>query len=167
MWLRRRSFLSLWSFATRHTDEDMRNGRGSAKEFADVLAAFGNDVVIFSDKHVRFQDNKPLDVAWKRWYKRAVQELVRQLHGAMNWVKRFPERVFLDSKFQGRLPVVFSNTLLVRDVQLWSAPHSRSADGGCLYSCGVRLVFRASKNKVHLSFSGRCDRNDALCRPSA
>ncbi|WP_152976959.1 hypothetical protein [Burkholderia pseudomallei] len=105
MRLCRRSFLSLWSFANLHTDEDMRNGRGSAKEFADVLVVFGNDVVIFSDKHVPFQENKPLDVAWKRWYKRAVEESVRQLHGAMNWVKRFPQRVFLDSKCQRPLPV--------------------------------------------------------------
>ncbi|MBO7825942.1 hypothetical protein [Burkholderia pseudomallei] len=109
MRLCRRSFLSLWSFANLHTDEDMRNGRGSAKEFADVLVVFGNDVVIFSDKHVPFQDNKPLDVAWKRWYKRAVEESVRQLHGAMNWVKRFPERVFLDSKCQRPLPVTIPN----------------------------------------------------------
>ncbi len=67
----RRSFLSLWSFANLHTDQDMRDGRGSAKEFADVLVVFGDDVVIFSDKHVTFQQDQELPVAWKRWYKRA------------------------------------------------------------------------------------------------
>jgi hypothetical protein len=100
MRLCRRSFLSLWSFANLHTDEDMRDGRGSAKEFADVLVVFGNDVIIFSDKHVAFQDDKPLDVAWKRWYRRAVDGSVRQLYGAMNWLKRYPQRIFLDSKCQ-------------------------------------------------------------------
>ncbi|MGF6774927.1 hypothetical protein [Paraburkholderia sp. GAS334] len=105
MRLCRRSFLSLWSFANLHTDEDMRDGRGSSKEFADVLVVFGNDVIIFSDKHVPFQDDKPLDVAWKRWYRRAVDASVRQLYGAMNWLKRYPERIFLDSKCQRPLPV--------------------------------------------------------------
>ena len=105
MRLCRRSFLSLWSFANLHTDQDMRNGRGSAKEFADVLVVFGNDVVIFSDKNVVFQRDKPVDVAWKRWYKRAVEESAKQLHGAMSWAKRFPDRVFLDSACERRLPV--------------------------------------------------------------
>ncbi|MEW9584692.1 hypothetical protein [Paraburkholderia sp. DGU8] len=105
MRLCRRSFLSLWSFANLHTDQDMRNGRGSAKEFADVLVVFGGDVIVFSDKHVEFQRDKPLDVAWKRWYKRAVDESAKQLHGAMNWAKRFPGRVFLDSACERRLPV--------------------------------------------------------------
>lgn len=106
MRLCRRSFLSLWSFANLHTDQDMRDGRGSAKEFADVLVVFGNDVVIFSDKHVVFQREKPLEVAWKRWYKRAVEESAKQLHGAMNWAKRFPDRVFLDSACERQLPVL-------------------------------------------------------------
>ncbi|WP_124493475.1 hypothetical protein [Burkholderia contaminans] len=105
MRLCRRSFLSLWSFANLHTDQDMRDGRGSAKEFADVLVVFGDDVVIFSDKHVVFQRDKPLDVAWRRWYKRAVEESAKQLHGAMNWAKRFPDRVFLDSACERQMPV--------------------------------------------------------------
>ncbi|WP_322054460.1 hypothetical protein [Paraburkholderia bannensis] len=98
MKLCRSSFLSLWSYANLHTDQDMRDGKGSAKEFADVLVVFGNDVVIFSDKHVVFQDDKLLEVAWKRWYKRAVDASAAQLHGAKGWVTRFPNRVFQDSK---------------------------------------------------------------------
>lgn len=105
MRLCRRSFLSLWSHANLHTDQDMRQGKGSAKEFADVLVVFGNDIVIFSDKHVTFQQDKPLQVAWARWYKRAVAESAKQLHGAMNWLIRFPSRVYLDSQCTRALPV--------------------------------------------------------------
>lgn len=101
----RRSFLSLWSHANLHTDQDMRDGRGSAKEFADVLVVFGNDVVIFSDKDVAFQEEKPVDLAWSRWYKRAIAESAKQLHGAMSWLQRFPNRVFLDSQCTRPLPV--------------------------------------------------------------
>ena len=60
MRLCRKSFLSLWSHANLHTDEGMRDGRRSAKEFVDVLVVFGDDVVLFSDKHVVFNLKFPL-----------------------------------------------------------------------------------------------------------
>lgn len=97
MRLCRKSFLSLWAYANLHTAQDMREGKGSAKEFADVLVVFGNDVIIFSDKHIHFQNDRSLDTAWPRWFKRAVSESAKQLYGAMNWLRRFPERLFLDA----------------------------------------------------------------------
>lgn len=101
----RKSFLSLWSHANLHTDQDMRQGKGSAKEFADVLVIFGDDVVIFSDKHIDFQSEKNLSVAWARWYRRAILSSAKQLHGAMGWLQRFPNRIFLDSQCTRSLPV--------------------------------------------------------------
>jgi hypothetical protein len=100
-----KSFLSLWSYSNSYTDEDLRGGKGSGKELCDVLVVFGDDVIIFSDKHINFQSEKPIDIAWPRWYKRAVAGSVSQLYGAMNWLIRFPERVFLDAKCTRRLPV--------------------------------------------------------------
>lgn len=105
MRLCRKSFLSLWAHANLHTAQDMRNGKGSAKEFADVLVVFGNDVIIFSDKHIGFQTDRDLGTAWPRWFKRAVIESAKQLHGAMNWLRRFPDRVFLDAACSRPLPV--------------------------------------------------------------
>ena len=93
MRLCRKSFLSLWSYAKLHTDEGMRDRKGSAKEFIDVLVVFGDDVVLFSDKHVIFNESKPLDVAWKRWYARAVDNSAKQLHGALteySWTRNYP-----------------------------------------------------------------------------
>lgn len=101
----RKSFLSLWSFPNLHTDRDLQGGKGSAKELSDVLAVFGNDVVIFSDKHVVFQEHKALDVAWPRWYRSAIADSAKQLHGAMSWLLRFPDRVFLDAQCTRPLPV--------------------------------------------------------------
>jgi len=37
----------------------MREGKGSAKEFADVMVVFGDDIVIFSDKHITYQSETP------------------------------------------------------------------------------------------------------------
>ncbi len=59
MRLCRKSFLSLWAHANLHTDQDMREGKGSAKEFADVMVVFGDDIVIFSDKHITYQSETP------------------------------------------------------------------------------------------------------------
>lgn len=105
MRLCRRSFLSLWAHANLHTDQDMRDGKGSAKEFADVLVVFGNDIVIFSDKHIVYQSEVDATLAWKRWYKRAVLSSAKQLYGAKSWLERFPSRVFLDSKCTRPVPV--------------------------------------------------------------
>jgi len=101
----KKSFLSLWSHANLFNDSDMHDGKGSSKELCDVLVVFGNDIIIFSDKHVTFQAHKPLDIAWKRWYKRAVVESAAQLHGAMNWLKRHPNRVFLDERCTRPIPI--------------------------------------------------------------
>lgn len=105
MRLCRKSFLSLWAHANLHTDQDMRDGKGSAKEFADVMVVFGDDVVIFSDKHIIYQSEVDTSVAWKRWYKRAVSSSAKQLYGAKSWLERFPQRIFLDSKCTRPLPV--------------------------------------------------------------
>lgn len=105
MRLCRKSFLSLWAHANLHTTQDMRDGKGSAKEFADVLVVFGNDVIIFSDKHTQFQGDRELSIAWSRWFKRAVTESAKQLHGAMSWLRRFPGRIFLDAACTRSLPV--------------------------------------------------------------
>lgn len=83
----------------------MRNGKGSAKELCDVLVVFGDDVIIFSDKHIHFQSDTPPDIAWRRWYKRAVVESAKQLHGAMNWLIRHPNQVFLDEKCTRPIPI--------------------------------------------------------------
>jgi hypothetical protein len=100
-----KSFLSLWAFANLHTEEGFKDGRGSAKEFADALLIFGNDVVLFSDKHVMFHEDKPVDVGWARWYRKAIHKSAQQLYGALNWLRRFPNRIYLDAKCSRPLPI--------------------------------------------------------------
>lgn len=114
MKLCRKSFLSLWAHANLHTDQDMRNGKGSAKEFADVMVVFGDDIIIFSDKHITYQSETDNTVAWRRWYKRAVTSSAKQLYGAKGWLVRFPHRVFLDSKCTRPLPVQIPDISTVR-----------------------------------------------------
>lgn len=110
----RRSFLRLWSQTNIYTDEGYKEGKGGTKELCDALVIFGNDVIIFSDKHITFQAGRPLNVAWPRWYKRAVLDSCKQLHGAESWLRRFPTRAFLDAKCQRALPIAVPTNAAVR-----------------------------------------------------
>ncbi|HEX7966090.1 MAG TPA: hypothetical protein VF651_10265 [Gammaproteobacteria bacterium] len=112
MRLCRKSFLSLWSYANLHTDEGMHGENKAPKEFADVLVVFGNDVILFSDKHVNFSETAPLEVAWPRWRKRAIDKSVSQLYGALHWLKRFPSKIFLDPRCERQLPIALPSVEL-------------------------------------------------------
>jgi hypothetical protein len=101
----RRTFLRLWSQTNVYTDDGFKNGKGATKELCDALVVFGKDVILFSDKHVLFNEAKGIKIAWPRWYKKAVFESCRQLHGAKLWLERFPQRAFLDAKCTRSLPV--------------------------------------------------------------
>ena len=110
----RKSFLRLWSQTNVFTDEGFKDGKGGTKELCDALVVFGDDVIIFSDKHVVFQADKDLKVAWPRWYKRAVRDSCRQLQGARSWLQRFPARAFQDAKCTRPLPVPIPSGTSVR-----------------------------------------------------
>lgn len=102
--LARRTFLSLWSYPNVYTDEG-RRVKGDGKELCDLLVVFGNDLLLFSDKHCEFIPHKDINVAWNRWYKRAIEKSARQLAGADAWLNRFPGRVFLDRSCEAPLPI--------------------------------------------------------------
>lgn len=102
--LAKKAFLSLWSFPNVYTDEG-RRGKGNGKELCDLLVVFGNDVILFSDKACKFTDHDDINVAWSRWYKRAIEKSAKQLSGAESWINRFPEKVFLDPDCKSTLPI--------------------------------------------------------------
>lgn len=101
----RRSFLSLWSYANLHTDEGRKNEKGVGHELCDLLVIFGNDVIIFSDKHVAFDESIEIQIAWQRWFRKAIRKSANQLFGAEMWLQTFPDRIFLDPYCQQKFPV--------------------------------------------------------------
>lgn len=103
--LSRRAFLSLWSYSNVYTDEGRTGGKGDGQELCDLLVVFGNDVLIFSDKHNAFGSDGALAVRWGRWYRRAIAKSVRQLLGAKCWLERFPDRIFVDPGCTRPFPV--------------------------------------------------------------
>ena len=85
-----KTFLSLWSYPNLF--------RTPAKELADLIVVFGNDILIFSDKHCEYPKTEDANLNWNRWFKKAVLKSAKQLWGAENWIKKYPDRIFLDAK---------------------------------------------------------------------
>ncbi|PTU66934.1 hypothetical protein DB032_19375 [Chromobacterium sp. Panama] len=112
--LARKAFLSLWSYPNVYSDEGRSGGKGDGKELVDLLVVFGSDVLLFSDKHCAFQSNVDIKVAWPRWYKRAIEKSAKQLAGAENFLRRFPDRVFVDKSCQTPLPVALPDPAVAR-----------------------------------------------------
>jgi hypothetical protein len=112
--LARKAFLSLWSYPNVYSDEGRAAGKGDGKELVDLLVVFGTDVLLFSDKHCPFQTGVDIKVAWPRWYKRAIEKSARQLAGAESFLRRFPDRVFVDKSCQTKLPVVLPDPSVSR-----------------------------------------------------
>lgn len=87
------------------TDENRKGGRGDGKELCDLMVVFGNDILLFSDKNCAFPPHPNINVAWSRWYRRAIKKSADQLLGAESWIRRYPNRVFLDRHCTHRFPI--------------------------------------------------------------
>lgn len=92
----RRSFLQLWSYVNVFRDQGKTAPTGDGKEMCDVLVVFGDVVILFSDKSCRFPQTGKIELDWSRWRRRAIRDSQDQLRGAERWIRRFPERVFMD-----------------------------------------------------------------------
>jgi len=125
--------LSLWSYPNVYTDEG-RHGNGDGKELCDLLVVFGNDVILFSDKACKFTTHEDINIAWSRWYRRAIEKSGKQLSGAESWIKRFPERVFLDrdckTPLPFKLPQASERRIHLVAVTRGSSEHAESYWGG-------------------------------------
>jgi hypothetical protein len=99
-----RAFLRLWSYPNLFIDKK-KNNKGHGKELCDLLVVCGDDVIIFSDKTITWPENKPIGIAWPRFYRRAVAESVNQINGAARWLEKCPDRIFTDPACTQKLPV--------------------------------------------------------------
>src|SRR5687768_5334548 len=85
------TFLSLWSYPGLFRDQ-------GAKEVADLLVVFEQDVIIFSDKDCVYPTTPDAQVNWTRWFRTAIVKGANQAWGAERWITAFPDRLFLDPK---------------------------------------------------------------------
>ena len=127
------SFLSLWSYASVFRSQGQKNA-GDGKEVCDLLVVFGDDVIIFSDKHCKFPNTGKLYLDWNRWFKRAILDSAKQIWGAERWIRNFPDDLFLDRSCTKRFPIAlpkperlrFHRVVVAHDV----SPRCREELGG-------------------------------------
>jgi hypothetical protein len=100
----RDSFLSLWSHPHVY-----RATKPVPHELCDLLVIFDDDVIVFSDKSVAFAGGEDFEKSWGRWYRKAIRESVRQLHGALRELKERPDRIFADQACTVRLRAPLPN----------------------------------------------------------
>lgn len=102
-----KTFLSLWSYPGIYRDSGSGHNQGHGKEVCDLLVLFENHVLIFSDKNCEFKRIGNIDLNWQRWFRRAVEDSAQQAWGAERWIKKFPDRLFLDRACTKSLPIDF------------------------------------------------------------
>jgi hypothetical protein len=90
------TFLDLWSWPNVYKEP--------GKELCDLLVVCGDDVVLFSDKSVDWPSGTT-EVAWPRWYRRAIGKSVDQIRGAARWMRNNPSEIYADAKCQQRVPI--------------------------------------------------------------
>jgi len=120
-----KTFLSLWGYPNVF--------RQPGSELCDLLIVFGDDIIIFSDKHCRFPNSGDLALDWKRWFRRVVAKSAGQLWGAENWIKNQPGRIFVDDKCKHSLPIPISITERTK-IHLVLVSHGASEM--CVEICG-------------------------------
>ncbi|HEM8612764.1 MULTISPECIES: YecA/YgfB family protein [Citrobacter] len=98
------AFIGLWSYPNVYSDEGYSKNK-SGKEVCDLLVVFENNVIIFSDKDIKFHEGIDISVAWKRWFKRSVTESATQLYGAEKFLKETKGRLFLDKECKHPFPI--------------------------------------------------------------
>lgn len=105
-----RSFLRFWSWPNLFRDQGQMEGKGDGKEICDLTVIFGNDILLFSDKRIEFNQKKEINVAWSRWARKAIRDSVKQIQGAKRWFTMYPNRVYLDKKCKIRIPINLPNS---------------------------------------------------------
>src|SRR5579871_82735 len=100
-----RTFLNLWSYPNVFRNQGQGpGGKGDGKELVDLLVICGDDLLLFSDKAIGLDSEaQNLNVAWSRWFRKAVAESAKQLRGAERWISSFSDRIFLDRKCTQKL----------------------------------------------------------------
>ncbi len=91
-------FMGLWSYPN-----PMMLTSSGFQELCDLLVICGDTVLVFSDKNIKYNENKAPLVAWRRWERKAVLESIKQLHHAENIIRDNPGMIWLNKN--QRLPI--------------------------------------------------------------
>ena len=115
------TFLSLWTYPS--------PTKADGKELCDLLVVFRNSVIIFSDKDCEFKNEVNIEIAWGRWYKKAIIKSANQLYGAEREIIRNPDEVFLDKKKQTPFPLTIPQK---EEIIIYRVAVARGAKDACI-----------------------------------
>ncbi len=90
------AFLKLWSFPNPYKE--------LWKELCDVLVVFDNNIIVFSVKNIKYNENKGL-AGWQRWKRKAIDESITQINGAEKWIKNHPDQIYLNKNCNTIIPI--------------------------------------------------------------
>jgi hypothetical protein len=90
------TFLKLWVYPNAYKE--------SGKEFCDCLIIFENNILIFSVKEAGYK-GETQQIAWQRWKRGTIEGSIRQIDGAERWLKKYPEKIFMDQKCTKKIPI--------------------------------------------------------------
>lgn len=102
-WLGHKAFLSWWA----HPNPFRKTSPGAVpnKEICDLLVAFEDDVLVFSDKRCEWIEHPDPNISWLRWHKRAVEKSISQLRGAERFIRQDPGLLYQDPSCESVLSV--------------------------------------------------------------
>jgi len=130
-----KTFLKLWTYTSLYNDEGFKKNK-KGNELCDLFVYFNNTVLIFSDKEIKYNENKNqhskdgLSVAWTRWKRRAVDSSIRQIEGAETWVKTHYDRIYFNENCQDKFPFINESNIdklkIYRIAIANGCPHSLS-----------------------------------------
>jgi len=140
----RHTFLDLWSFPNPHQIKGIHK-----PELCDLLVICDPHVIIFSDKSCEYKPTTNPIIAWKRWYKSAILDSIRQLYGAERIIKQFPQRIFLDRLCTQPLPLPIPSP---DDIQIHRVVVAGGAASACRKERGglgsLLLMANFTKNNI-------------------
>lgn len=93
-----KTFFKLWVYPNLY--------RKPGKEFCDCMVVFEDNILIFSVKDNKYT-GKTQKIAWQRWNRGTIEKSIIQIVGAEKWIKKNPEKLFLDEKCTKKVLINF------------------------------------------------------------
>jgi Uncharacterized protein conserved in bacteria len=152
------TFLSMWCYPCIYNDK-LLNQRNEGKEICDVFVAFENHIIIFSDKNCSFNGEIAVNLAWKRWAKKALFDSAAQINGAERWLRDYPDRVFIDKKCTQRLPIHINlkeqklhKILVTHGIDSFSKKYFHGGYGSLMVNTAIRGTLKHEENPFHIGY---------------
>lgn len=149
--LSNKTFLNLWAYPNAYRDVWI-NGRKAGKELCDLLVVCGNQVIIFSDKSIKWPEHENVGVAWSRWSRKAIKKSADQIRGAERWILENPDRIFIDQACTKPLPIKIPDS---KEIKIHCVSVAIGASNACEEyfqgDAGSFMIFPHIKDESHFN----------------